>query len=547
MTLSRAETTPTRVKRGPEGGMRRTVRVLTRKLHPDGERCVLVEDGRPCADPAKSRGLCNGHLCYLRTHGRFEEFALPPKTSQDLKHRFEVKPAPEPGVCRLIVNGAPCARPGIRRGLCVRHYQSLWQRPDVSLDAYALPPLFKGEIRARRVFIEGTCRVHQEGADCASPAHARGLCQKHYYWLRARAPALFLRIAAPDPKARHYTLRGRLREGGCRVAVNLRGCGGPAEVRGLCQHHYSVLRSRPELLEGIALPVRTRVERRYERRPVTGETLTMCVVIENGLPCTRAPEHRGVCREHRRVIGNSPDYSLRDFYLPVSPPPLERKAPEELADGLCQVMESARACVKPPHVRGLCRRHYRMAAERQALDRLAQPVRGLHSPYGAGNDRPHVYLDKNVLFDHADARVFGAGGQAASAALVEHVIAGRARASVSADAIKSTYNHVRYRLQRPAEEGGRGLSPEEAEVVAREHIVRTFFATGAWRVIPFDAPAFARIARAPAAGLSLEDALEFEAYQSARGGSAGPTLFATRDTDFPEGVHPASLLRAWGW
>ena len=47
--------------------------------------------------------------------------------------------------------------------------------------------------------------------------------------------------------------------------------------------------------------------------------------------------------------------------------------------------------------------------------------------------------------------------------------------------------------------------------------------------------------------LSLEDTLEWRAYEQAREGGAAPTWFMTRDTDFPEGVHPIHLAREVGW
>jgi hypothetical protein len=66
-------------------------------------------------------------------------------------------------------------------------------------------------------------------------------------------------------------------------------------------------------------------------------------------------------------------------------------------------------------------------------------------------------------------------------------------------------------------------------------------------VIVLDAHTFGKVAAATADALSFEDALEFQAYQQARSGSAGPTMFVTRDGDFGEGVHPAHVVRTYGW
>ncbi|MCW8138121.1 MAG: hypothetical protein KIT58_04380 [Planctomycetota bacterium] len=131
-------------------------------------------------------------------------------------------------------------------------------------------------------------------------------------------------------------------------------------------------------------------------------------------------------------------------------------------------------------------------------------------------------------------------------AIVDQVVRGGARASISADAVKTTYNHVRHRLARPRSEGGRGAEEHEAEARARDHVASTFL-RGAWRIVTLSATEFLDVARNPDPRLSLEDALEFKAYQVARSRRGGPSLFVTRDTDFPEGVHPNSVVRSFGW
>jgi hypothetical protein len=84
---------------------------------------------------------------------------------------------------------------------------------------------------------------------------------------------------------------------------------------------------------------------------------------------------------------------------------------------------------------------------------------------------------------------------------------------------------------------------EEAEVLARAYTKDVFYGGGAWRAVRLDAPGFGRLIVAPPGALSLEDAMEFQTYQQERVARAGPTLFVTRDTDFPEGVHPAHVVR----
>ena len=146
-----------------------------------------------------------------------------------------------------------------------------------------------------------------------------------------------------------------------------------------------------------------------------------------------------------------------------------------------------------------------------------------------------------------DHMAFDSAGQAGSVRIVQHVMRGKVRASVSMDGIKSTYNHLRYRLTRPRGQGGLDMAEPEAERLAREHIARTFYGGGAWRVITAASRDLKALIAEGTGELSLEDALEFQAYQSARAATAGPTMFVTRDKDFPEGVHPHHLAREHGW
>ena len=151
-----------------------------------------------------------------------------------------------------------------------------------------------------------------------------------------------------------------------------------------------------------------------------------------------------------------------------------------------------------------------------------------------------------MLFDYADSACFGSSGQAGSVELVKRVLSGEARASISTDAIKSTYNHVRHRLTRPTSEGGEDLPEDLAEAMAHEFVEKTFYGGGAWRTVSLDSVAFGKIVSGRK-DLPLEDALEFQAYQSTRTGKAAPTMFVTRDEHFPEGVHPVHVAREIGW
>jgi len=466
-------------------------------------------------------------------------FALP--SEQGRKHVFALKPNPTSAACRLIVNGEPCDRPSQRRGLCLRHYTSIWQRSDLDLDDYGLAPLPQ-RWGLRVTLFAGMCRVREEGTDGPEKAHARGLCARHYKILHTHPGRLDELAKARAPRVT-YARRHRPLDGHCRVAENGVGCAQGADVRGLCQRHYDALHRRADHFDTIARPPTPVVRRRCEKALDAGDAPLVCLVLANGLRCCGAPAMRGVCRRHHRILGNHRDYSLADFYLPERASVLSRKFDEETADGLCGVMEDGAPCARTVHVRGLCRARYRVAEIRGQLEVLALPARSRPNVHGAGNDRPHDSVDKNVLYDHADHKVFGSSGQDASVSLVESIRARQARGSIRLDAVKSTYGHVRYRLNRPSDDGGRGASEEEAEARARGYVQETFYRGGAWRFLHLDPQAFGRVVAGQAGALTLEDALEFQTYQHARVGRGGPTMFATRDTDFPEGVHPTHVMR----
>ena len=96
------------------------VRILTKKREPEEGLCILVENGVPCVRRRIRRGLCSAHIAHLRTTGRFEDYALPRRVYR--RRTLEVKTDPEPGLCRVVDDGVPCEAPGLRRGLCLRHY-----------------------------------------------------------------------------------------------------------------------------------------------------------------------------------------------------------------------------------------------------------------------------------------------------------------------------------------------------------------------------------------------------------------------------------------
>jgi hypothetical protein len=491
--------------------------------------CRLVVDGKPCDRQAVTRGLCVAHARELVTHGRLEEFALP-VPAIDRRKRYELKPtdALQEGVCRVIVNDVACTAAATRRGLCGLHYAGIWQRPDLVLDAFCADAT-QTTYRLRKGPIAGECRVREGDQDCHDAPHARGLCRRHYRLLRDGRPQDFRLIAERDPAERTWHLRRDPREGRCRVAENLIGCGQAAVRRGLCQHHLNVLRSRPALLDVIALPKDRRHVVYTRKDPVPAVD---CVVIENGTACTRPAVTRGLCRRHRKALHASDRYQVADFERPEHAIQLRRKTSDEASDGLCLAVVNDTRCAMPARMHGLCRQHYRLAKGLGQLKAIVAP---------STPTAPHVALDKNILMDWADHLVFGDRTQDASVALIRHIQAGILRGSISAAAISATYSRLRYRMARPADEGGLGYHADRAEAEARGHIQRLFTATSRWTIIAVDPATVLHALRDPGQ-LTFEDAMEWAAYQVARTRPGGPDSFVTRDQDFPEGVHPAEWL-----
>ena len=523
-------------------------RIITRKRQPQSGLCLVVDNGEPCPRQAQTRGLCGQHYQMLRARGDLTRYAAAPV---DRRHVFARKPPAQQqdGVCAVIVNGTACTAAAERRGLCRRHYVAIWQRPDLTVDTFAVDAPQR-RVTLRRPVVPGVCRVREDGTPCTASPHARGLCKRHYRWLRDR-PALFDRLAEPDPGAPRYTRRHRPPAGRCRVAENGAGCPAPAETRGLCRRHYAILARRPELMAAIALPASRRTRRVLER--LAHPLPDTCVVRENGVACTQPVWKRGLCRRHHRVIGDSSEHSLYDFYLPEANDPPEECAAWSIVsaghDGRCRIADADGACRRDAYRRGLCRKHYRFAQKHGLLEAMGLPPRDRGARASQPPPQPlppHVWLDKNILFDHADRVVFGARARADSVTLVDAVCAGRVRASVTADAVKTVYNHVRHRAARAPAAGGQAADPAAAEAQARAYLQQVFVdpPRHAWRLEAWDPCAMLVPLTAAQQMLSLEDAWEWQAYQRARQRSDGPVVFLTWDSDFPAGVTPAAWAAA---
>ena len=512
----------------------RNIGILTLAASLIDGRCRAAEDGADCPLPApRLRGLCRRHYPAVKARGLLDQIGLP---RAPRKYDIRLKPPEQlqPGICRVVVNGEPCAVPADRRGLCDRHYAAIWQRPDLRLDDFAAAPIWAGDFRLRRPVVPGCCRVVERDVVCNDPPHARGLCKNHYAWLRAHDLDLFERLAERDRSATVYTLRIRLRPDRCRVAEDGKPCGEKAYSRGLCTHHYSVLFAKRELFDQFALPPKAKAAAVFQCKPAA-EPGT-CHILENGAGCTAPVEHRGLCMRHYRILRSRRDYHLADFLLPVPEPVYTLKPLAQRHAALCRVMADGQPCQETPFGRGLCRRHLWALQKLGRLDELGAPPRARGGP---GGPVAHAYLDKNVLFDWCDALAFGGSGQQASCDLIERVREGRLVATISASAVTSTYNHVRHRAGRPVGEGGQQLAEDAAEALARGTVSRML--EGTWRILSLTPHQLRTVLATAPATQSFEDALEWAAYQEARRSHHGPRWFVTRDRDFPESVPPWTL------
>jgi hypothetical protein len=513
--------------------LRRYVGMLTLRSDPTDQLCRAAEDGIACDSPPGNRGLCERHRPVAVKRGLIDRLGLPSKRRAQT---ITLTPAEarQPGQCRVTIDGVVCAAPGRRRGLCDRHYMTVWQRKDLLFDTFAAPRLTR-EFRPKPAPMPGICRLIELGAGCTAAVHARGLCRRHYEWLRTRDLDLFERLAEPDRSLIRYSLRTRCRAGRCRAAENGSGCGELARRRGLCEHHYNVLHKKAELFEAIAEP---------KSAPAVPEVLTVnpapspgiCHIVTDGVPCTGRIEHRGLCMAHYRWLRGKSGrtHRLADYLAPDAPVQLALKPMAQLAAGMCRVIADAEPCQELAFTRGLCRKHYRLAQGQERVEELGAPPRD--ETTRRQPRIPHAYFDKNILFDWCDATAFGSTGQQVSCALVERVRTGTLLATISGSAVTSAYNHVRHRAARPRDEGGRGLDEAAAEQLARHTLSRML--AGSWRFQVLGPNDLRTVLVTASATQSYEDALEWAAYQQAQATNHGPRWFVTRDRDFPDGVQP---------
>jgi len=467
------------------------------------------------------------HFQAVKKRGLLPTLGLPSK-SRKYDIRLKPKDQLQARVCRVIVDGVPCIIPSDRRGLCDRHYAAIWQRKDLRLDDFGTPLVTSSDVRSRRFPRKGICRLVVADQECDAVVEARGLCSRHYDWLRSRDMGLFERLAEPTPTQIVYTLRIRQRPGRCRVAENGTGCGEAA-------NHYNVISGRPDAFAVIAAPTKAKKSPQYAIDPESPANI--CHLRVDGLACTAPIEYRGLCMRHYKKLRSNAQVRLLDFLTVETEPNMLLKPTQQLNAIVCRLIVDGQPCQESSFTRGLCRIHYRTAQRYQKLDALGSSPR---APVSSAVRTLHVYLDKNILFDWCDAHAFATTGQKASCELVERVQCNEVMATISASAVTSSYNHIRHRAARPLDEAGRALPEDQAEALARATVARML--DGAWRIQVVEAHEL-RTVLGTASEHSYEDALEWAAYQKARSQQHGPRCFVTRDADFSEGVPPWSVVQ----
>ena len=518
-------------------------RILGKKPTPLPGICLLVENGVPCRNSIASRGLCGKHRIYLMTHGQLEKYGLP---NQIRKRDYRRNPSPLAGICGVIENGNACTECARRKGLCNRHYQSIWQRPDLKLEDF----ITKHEVVYSRHGLAkpGKCIVREQTSDgtfsyCDEAIHARGLCQNHYRKFILN-PDLLNHIANPVPVAPVFRLKRRPESGVCVVIENDTGCTATAtRSRRVCEKHFLALRRAGKLEELTAPFLNKKIV--LERKPSADWLPGFCVMSVNDVPCTNIPKRRGLCNPCINLIGKN-GLLFEDFALA-----LKRKKRSALTRepvivrGVCVAIENGRECESAAVVRGLCQTHYKLATRMKVLPKIALTAAELSTI----PEVPHFYLDKNIVIRFANYEMFRKNPDPSSVKLVEAVLQRKVRATVSADCLRAVYSHIGHRLAWSKEEGGKGMDRVEAEALARQYAGNLFHGRkGFWNVLPVTGETFeACTTEGKLANLSLEDALEVHLFAGAKQ-QFGATMFVTADggiLQYGIGVHPEKIVMAY--
>lgn len=284
-------------------------RILSKKHAPAPGLCILMDNGVPCDRSIASRGLCSLHRTHLANNGQLEDYVLPIKSKKiDLKPN----PSPQAGRCAVLQAGIPCLALAKRRGLCLRHYAGVWQRPDLRLDDFARDEI-KPILDRKRKIVEGICLVRERMADgsivpCEEKSHARGVCHPHYKKLE-KDPELFKAVADPPRKNDTFRVKKEPRPGICIAIQNDEGCTVPTSGwRRLCKNHYMNFK-RVGILNELTDHFRGSPPT-LERKKPEDQLPGACLLVVNGVACRNVPKRRGLCSRCLNIIekqGLSPD------------------------------------------------------------------------------------------------------------------------------------------------------------------------------------------------------------------------------------------------
>jgi hypothetical protein len=515
-------------------------RILYKKSAPSPGLCILVENGVLCPKPIASRGLCGKHRAYLMHSGQLEKFGLP---HQPRKRDLRRNPNPVAGLCMVIENGNACAARARPNGLCNRHYQNIWQRPDLKLEDFTA----KQEIVYARNGIAkpGKCVVREQAADgriyfCDEVTHVRGLCRSHYRKFILQ-PELLNHIANPIPVQSVFRLKRRPETGVCVIVENDVGCSAEAtRSRRVCDKHFLALRRAGKIheLTDAFLTKKMVLERKASADWMPG----FCIMSVNGVPCTNIPKRRGLCNPCIHLIEKN-GLLFEDFALAM-----KRKKQLAMArksvpiKGVCVAIENGHECGQAAVVRGLCQAHYKLAKRMNLLAKIALS----NSELLTIPDVPNFYLDKNVVIRFAFHELFRTTPDPSSVKLVEAVLQRKVRATVSADCIRAAYSHVSHRLARLKDSGGKEMDEREADTLASQYVGNLFFGrNGFWHVLPVTGESFKVCTqKGMLPNLTLEDALEVHLFAQAKQ-QFGATMFVTADggiLQYGLGVHPEKIV-----
>lgn len=298
--------------------------------------------------------------------------------SAQIHQRFQVKPRPEAGVCRVVADGEPCPQSAFQRGLCRPHWAFFQARG--LLDEYGAP---KMKIVKRYDYAvnpnerEGICRIMADGVPCRNRAESRGLCHLHRGLIANRSDLKLADFQLPPKALRdHERILTRFKIGPdrgrdtCRLIVDGKPCGKPVRSRGLCQSHWEHLKLRG-FLERFATPLEQRPHLAVKPNP----TAKTCRLLVNGLPCMEDAKQRGLCISHYKYIWKRPDLDIDDFALPTPKPAYQSMSrKKKIRNGICIIVEDGVGCGQHVQFRGLCRRHYAIARlSPQGIDHWALP------------------------------------------------------------------------------------------------------------------------------------------------------------------------------